>query len=677
MKSYIWAACALAVVGAARGATIVHDAARDLVINSRSANIFTNAYGGVWSFMGASSYASSSPRQLLTSTRAYVNNVTSMTHDINGYEVVMLRGPSIPKPSSGYQLPVIAVNQSVMTATNSLTNAGFPTIPPGQLALHPGHDLCAVLRFTVPRTGVYTVTAQAWNQNSGLLGMTLQTNGVLTRARMAWRGSEHRGQTNDLSLAATTFRAGDTIEMTFDDGGNLNSNAAGVNFRIAEEVLDVIDANAACCANVLSAVPTNAWTTTAGTWQAFRGGAWASATNSNRLTLTPGYVRTAQGSNARGFAVNGALPWLVVNASANYVTETNAAGKATFCQGRALAPGEIMMHPGTVNTGTAAAVTNAPMTVGLRFSPDTNGYYDIGFTVRDMAKQSSADNTSGVNVWLLQGLQVLGKTYASLENGVSCATFFVRDVPLVSEIPVEIVVDANGEINSDGTALTWACVKTRDIPSAYDASVALKACFAAATPVNPFTYNGCTWAVGRLQGGYAGAFTAFPNVQTVSRFEGAGRTWGETLDTSPYLGVNTAGRKASGTASNTYAAGRGMLYAHPKSDNSASCIRFTAAKRGIYKATMWVKGLNAGGGDGTDVHILTNGVNAASRIVSAAKANPYGDLKVEPFYLRPGGTITFAVGANGAYDFDLTGFHAWVEKIEPDGLPTGVTILIR
>lgn len=667
MKSFIRAACALVVAGAVNGATIVHDAGRDLVVNSRSANVFTNAYGGVWSFMGAPSYAPSSPRQLLTATRSYANNVTPMVKDAIDYDVIMLRGPSVPAGGT-YQLPVIAVNQSTMTATNYLTASGFPTIPPGQISLHPGDSLCAIIRFTAPRTGVYTVTAKAWNQNVGLLGMTLQTNGVPTRARTVWRGSEHKGQIYDLSLPATTFQAGDTIEMTFDRGDQvLNSNAAGVTFKVAEEVLDVIDANAAFRENILD-TGANPWTTASGTWQAFYGNAGASATNKNRIALSAGYVRATQGSNARGFALNGGLPWCVVNASDENVVETNAQGQATFCQGRSLAPNEIMMHPQHV-------VKTGAQTVGLRFTPEANGIYDVGLVVRDMAKQLYGGD--GVNVWLLQGLQVLRKVYVSMENGNSSDTVFLRDVPLVSEIPVEVVVDMASDLSSDSTGLTWAMVKTRDIPSAYDASAALKACFAASTPTNPFQYSGCTWAVGRLQGGSAGAFTAYTNVQTVVRFGGAGSGWGETLDMSPFMGVNTGGKVASGNTDTDLAVGRAMLYAHPKNDNSASCIRFTAAKRGIYTATMWGKGLNAGGGNGTDVHILTNGLDAASRVVFARGDNPYGGLTVEPFYLRPGGTVTFAVGANGSYNFDLTGFHAWIEKIEPDGLPTGLSIIVR
>ena len=45
------AACACSVYGATN---IVHDAARDLVLNTANKAVYTNFYGGVWSFMPAS-----------------------------------------------------------------------------------------------------------------------------------------------------------------------------------------------------------------------------------------------------------------------------------------------------------------------------------------------------------------------------------------------------------------------------------------------------------------------------------------------------------------------------------------------------------------------------------------------------------------------------------------------
>lgn len=35
---------------------VVHDAARDLVLNTANRNVYTNLYGGVWSYMRSTSY---------------------------------------------------------------------------------------------------------------------------------------------------------------------------------------------------------------------------------------------------------------------------------------------------------------------------------------------------------------------------------------------------------------------------------------------------------------------------------------------------------------------------------------------------------------------------------------------------------------------------------------------
>lgn len=68
-------------------------------------------------------------------------------------------------------------------------------------------------------------------------------------------------------------------------------------------------------------------------------------------------------------------------------------------------------------------------------------------------------------------------------------------------------------------------------------------------------------------------------------------------------------------------------------------------------------------------------LNAASRVVSGETGIVYGGLDTEPFELRRGGTVSFAIGANGAYHSDMTGFHAWVECLETP--PSGVLIVVR
>lgn len=191
MTAFVLAALCVLVRNLAQGTTIIHDAGRDLALNTTSANVYTNVYGGVWSYMYASSYESASPRSLMPTIRYYES---ATERDVEGLKIVLERGPSVPKPSNGYQLPVIVVNPRAVNDTSNLTvhasDSRYPAIKPGQISIHPGQDHCAVLRFTVPRDGSYTVTAKFWNQDKGIFGVTVQTNGILTQPRQAWTGSQ-------------------------------------------------------------------------------------------------------------------------------------------------------------------------------------------------------------------------------------------------------------------------------------------------------------------------------------------------------------------------------------------------------------------------------------------------------------------------------------------------------
>ncbi|HOF62481.1 MAG TPA: hypothetical protein PLM82_12965 [Candidatus Latescibacteria bacterium] len=661
MTTLVLAALCVLVRNLAQGATIIHDAGRDLALNTTSANVYTNVYGGVWSYMYASSYESVSPRSLMPTIRYYES---ATEHDVEGLKIVLERGPSVPKPSSGYQLPVIAVNPRAVNDTSNLTvhasDSRYPAIKPGQISIHPGQDHCAVLRFTVPRDGSYTVTAKFWNQNKGIFGMTVQTNGILTQPRQAWTGSQHIGEVYDFSVPAATYKSGDTIEVTIDKDTHLDSNAAGVEFKIAEEVQAVVDASTAFKANVLSAAPANPFTTTDGDWQ----GAYnwnGPATQMNRLSLVPGYTRSSQGSGCIGvaFEKDGTLqlPWLVVNASDSYVIETNSVGLATTCQGRALIPGEMMCHPDITKP------------VYCRFVPDVAGVYDIGLVARDPFRNLAlGDPNNGVNVWLLQGGQVLAQTVVRVEGGPSNASIFLRGVPVAPNIPFDVAIDSNGHHSFDGTAFLFAMVKTGDLPATYNANAALKANMTSATPSNPFSYNGATWTLGTLAQGWQGAFTPYTTIQP-DRFANTTKGYGENATTSPYMCVNVVDRTLTPEETGAFSAGRDMLLGHPKSDNSATAIRFTAPATGVYSAMGWFKDCNGLGPsgiiNGVDVHIVANGRNAAVTVVqSEGIVAPYGRLQAEGLHLLAGETLAFAVGSFGAYNYDLTGFYAWIESTE-------------
>ena len=244
------AACACSVHAVTN---VVHDAARDLVLNTANRNIYTNLYGGVWSYMRASS--NTGARTLLPGVRYRTGTETDASGSNfnpprNDLAIYWERGPA-----KGDASPCFSVNPSPWADTNTfMRGAAYPLIQPGELSCHPGNttdsgNQCIVLRFTVPRDGTYAVTAKAWNRNSGWTAVTLLVNGEVARARQAWKSSATAVVTNDFSLASATYAAGDTIELAVDGDGTYYSNATGLEFKIVEEVEAVYDASSAFLAN--------------------------------------------------------------------------------------------------------------------------------------------------------------------------------------------------------------------------------------------------------------------------------------------------------------------------------------------------------------------------------------------------------------------------------------------
>ena len=147
---------------------VVHDAGLDLMMNARSANVYTNRYGGVWSFMKASftpdttkkTYVTGKDRTLLPSVRTY-GAVDDFT---------VARGPAEGASAN----PVIAVNPSPNADMVRLSNNanGYFAGQPGQISIHPGDKLSAVscalpCRATAatrsrPSSGTRTRVLSAW-----------------------------------------------------------------------------------------------------------------------------------------------------------------------------------------------------------------------------------------------------------------------------------------------------------------------------------------------------------------------------------------------------------------------------------------------------------------------------------------------------------------------------------
>ena len=675
------AACACSVYGVTN---VVHDAARDLVLNTANRNIYTNLYGGVWSYMRSTSYTGA--RTLLPGIRYSTDTETDASGtnywpntEAGDLKIYWERGPA-KVGGGGYDLPRFAVNPSPWPDSKTfMRGAAYPVIPPGALSCHPGavnsENYCAVLRFTVPRDGTYAVTAKAWNQNTGKTAVSLLVNGTVRSARRAWTSPGSAVTTNDFSLAAASYTTGDIIELTVDGDGTLNANATGLEFKIAEEVEAVYDASSAFLANCLSDSPKNPYTDAFGTWTVYcttnYTGTFSPATALRARLTTTTYRRVGQGDVLAGIAWYGGLPYLIANITDAMAVETNYAGRATTATGRAFLPGELDIFP---------AAGSYKSTI-LEVCPTEGGVYDIGLTVRDMFYSAPDAGDSGANVWLLQGDEVLAKTYVTVERGApffSSQSIFFKDVRIMPQIPLAVAVDNNGwSNNSDGMGTLWAFIRKGDFSATYDANAAMKANMLSASPSNPFTYNGATWTAGLCAGSWKGAFTTYTTKQTTP-YGGTSPGWGQTADTSPFIRVNKTGTTLTpGTTGASSDVGIDALMGHPKSDNSATALRFTAPADGIYTATMWAQDhahkdnvSSVDSGDtGVDIHLIAGTRHAAQNILNIHPLVQHptaGRVTADRLYLKAGETVTFVIGSNASYYWDLTSFYAWIDPEAAD-----------
>jgi len=653
--------CAAVAACVAQGATVVHDAGRDLVLNESCANVYTNAYGGVWSFLRASSYTGA--RTLMPGARLRQLTVK----DAQGNAVVCQRGPA-----KGDASPCFGVNpRSVADTSNLMAGSGWPAIPPGQLSCHPGNtsdagNQCCVLRFTMPRTGTYTVTAKAWNQNVGWTAVSLFVNGEVRKTRQAWRSTASAVVTNDFSLVAATYRAGDQVELTVDGNGTYNSNATGLRFEVAEEVAEVIDAGASMRAHVLAdgAAATAAWTDAAGAWRVESVPSTNAVKYLNRTLLDTRSVRATQGSNATGWSTSSSgTPWAHVNATDFYVVETNADGAATLPRGTALAPSELYLHPGKAAGKGEAGVHS----VLVSLSPAASGRYDIGVTLRDVSWNSGAD---GVRVHLIQGGHELAVRRICCEQAAfpQNATIFLRDVPVAAGVPIELVVDQVGLHTADGTGLFWAMVRTSDA-GVYSANAALIANLTSASPAATYTGDGATWQVGLWNNGTLTPFTTFQSARTI----GPDKAMGNTAGTSPFMGANLKGRaltQAETSSNNKIAAGRDMIIGHPGGSGAKSTLRFTAPADGVYSVHAFAMDLDGGSspgnaGDGVVMQVFTGGHQArVMGLKSITNQIDYAELDTPVLHLKAGEAADIVINPNAAdangHTCDLTGLYVWL-----------------
>ena len=661
--------------------TVVHDAGYDLALNSASRAVYTNVYGGVWSYMRSSSW--DGERTLLPTVRIRKDPSRKDSYD---KPFVMERGLAKSADAS----PCIMVNPTAIQDDNTfMRGALFPTIPPGQLSCHPGEvtddgNQCVVMRFTMPRDGEYALTVKAWNQNVGKAGVALLVNGQMgARGRIVSQGPAD-GQvihTNDFSIAAANYKAGDFVELAVDGDGTYNSNAMGLCFKVVETVEEVVDASDAFAQNASAPTPANPFTTVAGTW---RGSCKYADTAKHEVDLVAGYVRTSQGGGLKGVGYRASagaalsLPWIVVNASDDYVTEFSS-GKVMYHEGRAIAPFEMVGHP------------DAAKFVSYQLTPTMSGNYDVGLAIRDLSWNLWMGDHVGVDVLLMQGGWILARFTVSVEDylpGVaSSESICIRNVPVEAGVPIEVDICPRTDNTSDGTAFRLALIRRGDFAPivgrpGYDANAAMKANMMSATPSAKWAYNGAEWSIGILNENITGAFSQYTTVAD-SRYKGLAKGFGNNKTTSPYAFINLADRtlvESDGVETGYYPIDRDAIITHPDAKGGhPTAVRLKIPESGVYRACARFKDVANTGDAGTGRwidefgaigYVLANGYVADSAafvseyLRNGATYTPSADIEVGNLYLQKDSTLDFVVSKGKTVYSDLTAVFAWAEKVD-------------
>ena len=204
-----------------------------------------------------------------------------------------------------------------------------------------------------------------------------------------------------------------------------------------------------------------------------------------------------------------------------------------------------------------------------------------------------------------------------------------------------------------------------------------------ASPTNPFTHNGATWTAGLCANGWKGTFTPYTVEQ--KRYHDWFSGWSDNASASPFWAINVKGSELTPgdmDGNSVFGAGTDMLLAHPKNDASTTALRFTVPADGVYSVTAWLADLsydqgNSSADDGVAVHLVAEGHHADSAIVRLRKT-PTGQearrLAADRLFLRKDETMTFAVGRNGAYQWDMTGSFIWIDPESDAAALQGVNI---
>ena len=688
-------ALAVAVMAFTASARTVYDAGKALRQNCESgsyANPYTDANGGVWSYLAASSF---SP----FSGVALEMHAAKEDGKLDGWHV------------ADQSYPKIMVNVSGQAMDSAYLGTSGNPVDADEMILHPGDsgNAYAVLRFTVPQDGWYSafvsfhdISSQASSiQSSGVdvhvtlgseaagdteLASTLVT---LENYPAGW-GDANRTQRFDYQMPVRYLTQGMRIQFVVGPN-SVNSwthtnDGTGVKaFVVKEDEGRFYDSGVAYTADVAGSYVNPYGTGQHGTWHALilNLGASAAATDfqswiPQNLENSFDHAFTEQisfGDGRVGFhTANGASePFVLVNPTDGRIVKEN---------GFNLSPRELCVHP--------PSHANNQCTV-VRFRPPEAGRYSASVVARYLENGAN----DGVEVFLVAADQIVTNSVVSGDHVKSTMHLTFDNLLLATGEPVDIIVSPRSAYWSDSTAVS--AIFRREDGAVYDANKSFYAHHEAgntAVPFNDVLGGGAQWSVGSMEGSWLpNSFATLSGFVTRQNSNPTGLSWWEhSPDNSgsqyPRIAMTT---NAVASWDDTFyitpyprlAIAANEIFAHPAAPNqNISCVavRAIAPSNGIYRVRGRARDLDntVQNTDGVRFTLALGGYIPATRLVQMNYPVPAGvpyeaSLEVDRLWLKAGETFDAVVDPGSQYYCDSTGLGLCFER-EGDGTASVVNV---
>lgn len=578
------------------------------------------------------------------------------------------------------------------TEEKAISGLGSKPVRPGDLVFHPANTTRVALRFTPPRNGRYSFSAQFYTINPGANGavdVTVMLNGgVLMQEEV--RHDNGQGSASSLCAHENVFlTTGDNLEFVVGPGfGDENGNgcdSTALTLSIVEEGKDAHEALARYDAN--AAVAKMFGGETFVTPSDDQGATWAllgSSWSSWRNNATANWVDYHNGDNQpmKGF-VDESWPWVGLQMVTNDEPWCRMAINATATPQKVgigyVGKDDIVVHPGNSHFPT------------IRFTAPERGTYLVTAIARAIDRVGDAVNRNGIVLGLMAGGDQIAYDDVCSEDGGKAIGLLQAQTPILSageKIDCQIHPGINNY--NDTTVLRLSLVRLEDAAwKGHDLGRAVTEQFRdkAVTAGSFVDGNGGTWSTGWMAGD-SNVLNAFPQTGELNDENLKGLTYDGTASWL-YLLANMTGAPLPGWFNKdcfperSYVQMREIVF-HPGADKDP-VLRVQVPKRGYYNITFHVRDIqpmeNSLGG--VVMKLMKNGKDELSSCWAGWWKDEGGcyeaSIRLKDIYLKPSDRLDFRLNCDGNNGGDLTAMRGWiVPSGKEDDVPVlGLSVIVR